>query len=330
MININDAHQWILKTLKKNYGGFSSPSDLDRAIESASIDVYNQLIKQFKEDSNGNIPSLLKNFSLNTTGSTTSRILTIAGASSEVISVSTVIDSNEYPARIAKNDLFFNRRNYEDMEMDVRDGNPRHLFKQEETYTLVAASDRLQDLPTDFNKEIQLFYKDGQNNYFEGEILSDREFAERLVSVIIAPDLENPIARIVGDQIEFYPRPTGVDTYDYVLSFYKYPVPERALIRIEGDDATDELKVEVYPDVPDLKVYYIKKPTKAVFAYTSAGGVVTYDSGSSTHLDWDYKSFNLIMTQALFYLGFAIKDGEISQIPAARNQVEATKDQITR
>ena len=129
MININDAHQWILKILKKNYGGFHSPSDIDRAINSASLDVFNQLIKQFREGSDGNIPSLLKNFKLNITGSTTNRVLSIIGASSEVVAVSTVIDSVEYPAKVVKNDLLFNRRNYEDMEMDIRDGNPRHFLQ---------------------------------------------------------------------------------------------------------------------------------------------------------------------------------------------------------
>ena len=60
MIAINDIHEFIKGLLKQNYGGFLSPEDIDRAVHSSSIDLFNQLIKEARETEK--LPLLLKNF----------------------------------------------------------------------------------------------------------------------------------------------------------------------------------------------------------------------------------------------------------------------------
>lgn len=327
MIDINEAHQWILNILRKNYGGFLSPAGIDRAINSASLDLFNQLVKGYRETQA--VPELLKNFRKNNSFATTSRIANVPGASSEILAVSTIIDTVQYPARIVSSDQEWISRSYEDMDMDPRDNNPRHFYKQTQDYVLNAASPVLQDLPTDFVREIKLFNKDAQNNLSEGDILSDLEFADRSISVIIPPEEKNPIARIVGDQIEFLPRPSGTDSYTYVLSYYQFPVPKRALIRHQGNDGSNIVEVEVYPDVANLRVYYIEEPTAGVFGFTQTNGVITHSPGTSTNLTWDHKAFNQIMTGALFYLGFTIKDGQAVQVAPGRDQLEAGKETLT-
>lgn len=531
MININDAHQWVLKTLKKNYGGFLSPSDIDRAIHSASLDCFNQQMKLYKEIRK--IPALLKTFKSKATSAPTLGIINISSADAEVFAVSVTVGGKEYPAKIVESEEDWVSRKFEDMEVNPvtklplnhylqevevtandqelpedflglqyayvietatskryeiltpdpksfekktedqivpdpqRPDDPLHLNRRRETYTgteinaggalpgnfvepisvnitiastggqyeaiivpadkfytkqleelvgpsnkglemdymftktepyaLTAASNQFSDLPDNFVDHLTIFFKDAQNQLHEGDILSEHEFAERVDSAILTPDTDNPIARIVGNQIEFFPKPTGADTYNYVLSykafpvaerplvkieddkiymrpalqaadsvdlvylehpapkrpilrvkansfeiepfngtdydyfvgFYQYPVLERPIARISNDDASSEVDVEVYPaGVDNITAYYLAKPTKPVFGYTSSNGVITYNAGTSTDLNWDERAFNLIMTRALFYLGYEIKDGEVVQIPLVRNQIEQSQDRI--
>lgn len=59
---------------------------------------------------------------------------------------------------------------------------------------------------------------------------------------------------------------------------------------------------------------YWKNPTTPVYGFTESSGVITFDAGSSTNLDWDNKDFTNIATRALKYLGFSIKDAGAIQI----------------
>ena len=328
MITIHECHDWILGILKKNYGGFLSPNNIDRAINSASTDLFNQIVKNYKETNN--LPDYVKAFKKDVTTAISSGEIPITGIDSEVIAVSTIINQQEFPARIAMSDQEFNSRKYSDMEMDGIDNNPLHYYKRQEEYVLTASSSQLQDLPEDFIRHIKIFYKDGQNNLHEGDILSDREFTERLQSKIIPPITEEPIARIVNNQIEFWPKPAGTDEYTYVLSHYQYPVPERALVRIYGDDSNNQLRIECTPTetITELKAYYLEKPTKGIFGYTQVNGVITYDAATSVDLTWGQNAFNELMTMSLFYLGYTLKDGEAVSITPSRDSIEANKDQM--
>ena len=48
-ILIEDLHDFIRGTIKKNYGGFVSPNDIDRAINRAQFDLFDQLVKNYKK-----------------------------------------------------------------------------------------------------------------------------------------------------------------------------------------------------------------------------------------------------------------------------------------
>ena len=328
MISIQACHNWILKILKKNYGGFLSPNDIDRAINSSSTDLFNQIVKNYRETQN--LPDYIKSLKKDVSQVLASGEISVTGIDSEIIAVSAIIGTEEFPARIARSDEEFNSRKYADMEMDAEDNNPLHYYKKQQEYTLTAASDQLNDLPENFIRHIKIFFKDSLNVLHEGDILNDEEFSERLKSKIIPPITEEPIARIVGNQIEFWPKPAGTDEYTYVLSHYKYPVAERPLVRIYGDDSLNQYIIECSPSVgiDELKSYYIEKPVDGVFGYTQVGGVITYDSNTSVDLTWGKSAFNELMTGALFYLGYTLKDGEAVQITPSRDAIEANKDRM--
>tara|TARA_R100000426_G_scaffold35590_1_gene28614 strand:- start:695 stop:1399 length:705 start_codon:yes stop_codon:yes gene_type:complete len=48
-IAIDKLHDFIRGTIKKNYGGFISPGDIDRAINRAQFDLFDQLVENYKK-----------------------------------------------------------------------------------------------------------------------------------------------------------------------------------------------------------------------------------------------------------------------------------------
>ena len=48
-IKIDELHDFIRGTIKKNYGGFVSPVDIDRAIKRASFDLFDSLVESYKK-----------------------------------------------------------------------------------------------------------------------------------------------------------------------------------------------------------------------------------------------------------------------------------------
>tara|TARA_R100000329_G_C7618341_1_gene219730 strand:- start:4598 stop:5302 length:705 start_codon:yes stop_codon:yes gene_type:complete len=48
-IAIDKLHDFIRGTIKKNYGGFISPADIDRAINRAQFDLFDQLVENYKK-----------------------------------------------------------------------------------------------------------------------------------------------------------------------------------------------------------------------------------------------------------------------------------------
>jgi hypothetical protein len=73
--------------------------------------------------------------------------------------------------------------------------------------------------------------------------------------------------------------------------------------------------LEVLPKTVKPKMYYLKYPTKAVWAYTISGDgrSFVFDEGSSTDLDWTEISHNEIIEKTMGYLGIALNDQMLVQ-----------------
>ena len=223
-ISIVDVHEFIRGTLKKNYGAFVSPGDIDRAVNRAQFDLFDKLVDNYR-------------------------------------------DSDEF-------------------EYD-------HLFLKRQSLTLSSSDNGIKILPSDYSSAVGFYFQDSSNNLHEGELMKWDTFLDRKNSAIAPPtvatsstdDTIKPIATIFnnGTQkvIEFAPRPSS-GTYNFVLLYFKEPVDAELL-------------------------------------FTESNGVITTASSGHTDLEWDKRAFSDIVTRALMYLGFPIKDGQAIQLEAVRD-----------
>lgn len=129
------------------------------------------------------------------------------------------------------------------------------------------SSSNVFDLNADYSRYAIIKSLVGSNIY-EGPVLEENEYLDRVNSLILAPDLENPIARIVGKKIEFYPSDAG----NFVLSYYRSPSVPKYGYNVAGN-----------------------------------GRDITYDAGTSTDLDIRESSLNTVIVRALGYLGISLE-----------------------
>lgn len=213
MIEIDKLHDYIRGVLKKNYGGFVSPKDIDRAINRASMDLFSQLLKRSNVD--------------------------------------------------------------DEFDFD-------HLFLKKGDLSLAVVDSGKKDLPPDYEKAVTFHYKDSSSNLHEGDLVEFKKFSDQINSVIVPPVINDAlssyraIATIYDGQIEFAPKPTSTD-YNFVLIYYR-------------------------------------TPAQGTYGYTESNGVITFDAGASTNLDWSERAFSDIANRALSILGFTMQDQMAAQI----------------
>lgn len=100
-------------------------------------------------------------------------------------------------------------------------------------------------------------------------VISEDELGIRLESYIFAPTSAEPVALINGKgTIKFYPEETH----------------------------------------STLSTDYLSRPTKPVFGYTQSGRTITYNSGTSTQMEWNEPALNAIIMRAVQYLGVNLED----------------------
>lgn len=125
------------------------------------------------------------------------------------------------------------------------------------------------------------------------EFLSEDQWADRVTSKLITPSATDPICKMF--------RNGGT-----VNS-----------IAIGSTTAT----IQVFPRQGyNLEFVYLKRPAVPVFAYTLSGREVTYDSGSSTQLEWEDQALNVIMELAINILAQNLQDQALEQHSEIKNQ----------
>jgi len=159
-----------------------------------------------------------------------------------------------------------------------------HLLVKRATFT-VTPSTSVQVLPADYIEGLTIYVlNDGVLT--EGTLYSWDEFLEVKNSKILTPDLSYPVATIYIDsagvpKIEFAPVPvTGSYTYTFV---------------------------------------YMRKPAKAVYAYTTSSGNITYNQTGTVDIDLDDRYFTDIVSRALMYIGISLKDNDIASIETLKD-----------
>jgi hypothetical protein len=126
------------------------------------------------------------------------------------------------------------------------------------------------DLPADFVQDKGMF----QAGDAEGIILDTEEFLDRNNSVILAPDLEEPIARVFNDQIEV--SPSSISTID--IYYYAFPTAKNPAVTVIDNE------IHVYP-IPavDIDFRYVRNATtkRSVFSMVEGGALIDPDPGTS-------------------------------------------------
>lgn len=79
--------------------------------------------------------------------------------------------------------------------------------------------------------------------------------------------------------------------------------------------------IRMYPATTKQgQLFYFKRPAVPVFGYTSSGRTATYNSGTSTQLEWkDYDIMNIISI-ALTYIGINMSSADIAQFAQLKTQ----------
>jgi hypothetical protein len=87
------------------------------------------------------------------------------------------------------------------------------------------------------------------------------------------------------------------------------PNSEYPIARLAGSN------LEITPTTVRPRMYYLRYPVKAVWAYTMSGDgrSFIFDEGNSTDLDWTEISHNEIIEKTIGYLGIALNDQMLVQ-----------------
>lgn len=85
------------------------------------------------------------------------------------------------------------------------------------------------------------------------------------------------------------------------------PVAEYPICRIVGKT------IEIMPTSVRPRVYYLRYPVKAVWAYTTSGRDYVFNQAGSTDLDWSEIAHNEIIEKTVGYLGVALGEQVLMQ-----------------
>jgi hypothetical protein len=79
--------------------------------------------------------------------------------------------------------------------------------------------------------------------------------------------------------------------------------------------------IKMYPTTTKQgQLFYFRRPAVPVFGYTSSGRTATYNSGTSTQLEWkDYDIMNIISI-ALTYIGINMSSADVTQFAQLKSQ----------
>ncbi len=145
-------------------------------------------------------------------------------------------------------------------------------FIYKETYNTGATTGGAVTLPSGFMKTVSLFALVYNND----TLVTDRIFIE--------PVTEEQLPDRLLSQV--------------------LPISVRQPVYVQRQAA-----LQVYPaSAFNGELIYVKEPAKPVFAYSQVGRVITYDSGSSTNLQWRPTELNGIIYRAIEILGFNLND----------------------
>lgn len=84
---------------------------------------------------------------------------------------------------------------------------------------------------------------------------------------------------------------------------------------------TGKGQFQLFPNKPNTgKCIYLRRPARPVYAFTQSGRTVSYQSGSSTQLEWGEIETNTVIYRALQLLGVNLSDEKMIQYTQLKAQ----------
>lgn len=79
--------------------------------------------------------------------------------------------------------------------------------------------------------------------------------------------------------------------------------------------------IQLFPEDPtQIEVWYLRRPVKPEWVYTTTGRELVYDDVNSTQLEWSIVHFNSIIHKTAVLLGASLKDNLSLQSNTAKDQ----------
>ncbi len=310
---IEDLHDFI--NLLKNQGQarYYSPEDIDLALNRAQLDLFREYYKLF-EDTQEISDSLMpfkKSFIYNVPADSQS----LPSDYAHLTYASTVIDGQEYPARIAK-DNEWNARELSDLQQAF--GDNVEPFKHVVEISGANVNQGVASLPDDYVAYIESEAYNSSDvipEWAEVDITDEHQYVRRLRDKTYPPISQHPYGWIGGNKITIAPQAiTAIRLY-----YYRFPAPTRPLVKQSGK----EIYLKPIVDVDELKIDYLRVPVDAKYAYTIINDRdILFDVGSSTDVEWYPLDHSALVIKTLQYLGVPLKDQILLQFPGAKIDVQ--------
>lgn len=295
-------HSFIREASRRQRSGFVTGPQITEAINSASSALWKAKIKEFRA---GGSDILLQPFKSVATLTSPYTLANQAGAE-----INAIRPTNESLPEVivTSNDVeFVNSKISEDYD---------HILHSQFTATINSSSSGFFSLPDDTHDVGEVFYHEYEGNRYEGQLLMDREFIDRKNSVIVPSSVTKPIARIVNNQIEFHPIPTGADIFTFTVPYRRFNPLAR--YNETGSDIVFEINPSSYAE--EVKVYYYTLPVLAEATYSFSNGVETVNV--TTDLNWDEPAFLELAARALVIIGVEVNNQLLAQMETLIEQTD--------
>lgn len=301
-------HDEIRFLLRKDRTGFIPTEDITSAINTSSYDLWRELIRKYKETG---VPSdLLIPFKDHADLTLSGGATTLSSqAEAHISGVSITVDGGSYPTTLLHSDADWAVRRSIDR--------PNKDFLQKR-FAFNTLTNQVADLPDDFKSAGQVvYYVDADGITAEGEILDYDEFYNRKNSVILTPDIENPIATIYDNSIEFAPDfDNASDEYEFI--YFAYADKRNTFSRYEPSFSAMSIEVDL-ATTESIEVFYYSFPVTASHGTPTYTARVADDLTSVVEMGWDNEAFGELVTRAMGYLGVPIKDPQAIQLEQQKN-----------
>lgn len=182
---INRIHQAVRLLTDQNGVQDLTPEEIDIAINNASVDLFHYLLSVYRETRK--LPDLLRALKRSGTGTISSDTVSLSSFTdiADMIAVSILVNSEEFPVEISRDDSQWLARSLRDLVPDKDNpDNPLHLYEVQKVFTDTDFTSGLATLPPYFLKALSVSF-DNSSVRYPFDILTSEEYDQRKMAMLI-------------------------------------------------------------------------------------------------------------------------------------------------